>query len=144
MTSLEAVVGALLLGHASCTDLRGRRIRNWALAVGAAAGLALAYQQGGWPGLLRHAQGVLAGTLWWLPVAALRLGPGDAKLAMALGAVLGPRVALAGPAAGFVLCAAALLPWACWRRARGLAWRGVRLPLAPWIAAGTALAVMWR
>ncbi len=136
---VRAGVAGALLAVAVWTDVRRRVIRNWAVAAAGAAGLALGAGLAGAPGVRAWLEGTAAGALWWPAVRWLRLGAGDAKLAMALGAVLGPTAAVAGPAVGYVLCALCVLPWACWRAARRLAWRGAALPMAPWIAAGTAL-----
>jgi Flp pilus assembly protein protease CpaA len=140
---MSALAAALLLAHATYTDLRWRVIRNWAVAGGAAAGWAIRVALHGMGGLASGAEGLAAGGVWWLAVRFLRLGAGDAKLAMALGAALGPGAAVAGPALGYVLCALGLVPWIAWRRARRMPWRDVPLPMAPWIAAGTvALAIL--
>lgn len=128
-----------LLAVAVVTDLRGQRIQNAAVGLALAVGLGIALAQRGSWGAAVWATGVAAALPWWAAVAWLRLGPGDAKLAMALGGLLGPRVAIAGPALGYALCALCLLPWIAWRAARQSPWRGVALPMAPWIAAGTAL-----
>lgn len=139
----EAVAGGLL-AYATYTDLRWRLIRNWAVIVAAAAGLTLGYGAHGLPGLPICLVGMAVALIWWPVVAFFRLGAGDAKLAMALGALLGPMPALAAPALGFILCAAGLLPWIIWRHMRRQPWRHLSLPMAPWIAAGTALAVILR
>jgi Flp pilus assembly protein protease CpaA len=140
--AVEGLIGAVLLGHAVYTDLRERRIHNRAVLAAAVAGVTVGFLRSGWSGLLLHCAGMAAGLPWWAPVALLGLGPGDAKLAMALGAVWGPRVAVWGPAAGFVLCALALVPWWAWSAWRGRPWRGRAIPMAPWMAAGTALALV--
>ena len=132
----DVVAGCFLL-HACYTDLRSRVIRNWAVAVASLAGLVVELVVHGLPGLRVAAEGLVAGAAWWPAVIYLKLGAGDAKLAMALGAVLGPTAALLGPALGYVLCALGLVPWIAWRRSRGLTWRDVALPMAPWIAVGT-------
>lgn len=139
---VEAALGGVLLAHAVYTDLRWRRISNWSVGTAGAAGLLLGLLRGGGAGLAWHLAGAVAGLLWWVPVAVCGLGPGDAKLAMALGAVGGPAWALGGPAAGFVLCALCIAPWAAWRALRRRPWRGAALPMAPWLAAGTLLAVL--
>lgn len=141
---MEAGLGGLLLAHAVLTDLAARRISNRAVGVAGAAGLLLALLHGGPAALAWHAAGAAAGLVWWLPVLLCGLGPGDAKLAMAVGALGGPALAVTGPGAGFVLCGLCLAPWAAWRAWRGRPWRGVPLPMAPWLAAGTVLAVLLR
>lgn len=139
---VEVALGGLLLAHAVYTDLRWRRISNRSVGAAGAAGLLLGALRGGGPGFAWHLAGAAAGLIWWVPVAACGLGPGDAKLAMALGAVGGPGWALSGPAAGFVLCGLCIAPWAVWRAIRRQPWRGIALPMAPWLAAGTMLAVL--
>lgn len=141
---MAELVAGCLLAHASYTDLRWRRIRNWAVASAAAVGVLLALATRGLPGLLVAGEGIAAGAGWWLAVTYLKLGAGDAKLAMAIGAILGPGAALTGPALGYGLCAVALLPWIAWRKVHGLAWREVALPMAPWIAVGTVLVLAVR
>lgn len=139
MDLLAAGATALVLAHATYTDVRWRVIRNWTVAGGAGVGLALGATTHGVSGLLAGLEGLVLGAAWWVAVRHLHLGAGDAKLAMAVGALLGPAIALAGPALGYMLCALALLPWIGWRQARRLPWRNAALPMAPWIAAGTAL-----
>lgn len=136
MSTTDIVAGALLL-HASYTDLRFRVVRNWAVASGAAIGFTVAASVHGMAGVRHALLGLAAGGVWWAVVAAFRMGPGDAKLAMALGALLGPGAALFAPAFGQVLCALWLLPWIAWRRHYRQPWRDAAVPLAPWIAVGT-------
>lgn len=137
-------LGALALGHASYTDLRRRLIRNWLVGATAAGGLAVRGLTHGGPGLLVGLAGMVVGCAWWMVVAWAGLGAGDAKLAMAIGAILGPAAALVGPALGHMLCALGLLPWIAWRRLRHLPWRGASVPMAPWIALGTAVFALLR
>ena len=141
---MHDVVAGCLLVHACYTDLRWRVIRNWAVAAAGLGGLVLGLAGNGAVGLRTAAEGLALGAGWWLAVACLKLGPGDAKLAMAIGATLGPAAALVGPSVGYVLCALALLPWIAWRRVKGRPWRDVALPMAPWIAVGTAVVVVLR
>ncbi len=141
---VEWACAAILLVVAVYVDLRERRIPNWAVTAGAGSGLVLATAERGRSGLEAGLIGLLAGAAWWPAVFWLRLGAGDAKLAMALGAILGPAVAIGGPAAGYVICAAALGPWILWRRARGKPWRHVAVPMAPWIALGTVVTGVMR
>lgn len=138
MDYATAGMSAALLAYATYTDLRWRVIRNWAVLIGTACGTALGATHG-MPGLFRALEGLVVGAAWWLAVFHLKLGAGDAKLAMAIGALLGPTVALTGPGLGYILCALGLLPWIIWRTVRGLPWRDTTLPMAPWIAAGTAV-----
>ena len=144
MDRLPGLLAAALLAVPCYTDLRWRVIRNWAVGGAAAGGLVLGVALHGLPGLRTGAEGIAAGAAWWVAVRYAGLGAGDAKLAMAIGAILGPAAAFAGPAAGHVLCALGLVPWIAWRRLRRLPWRQVALPMAPWIAAGTALVTLVR
>ena len=133
----------MLLGHACYTDLRWRKVRNGAVAAAIVLGVGLG-AVGGWSGLLNTVSGLAAGGVWWIAVALCELGAGDAKLAMAIGAMLGPVPAVAGPAVGCVLCALAILPWVAVCRCRRRPWRRVAVPLAPWIAVGVLLVTAWR
>ena len=87
---------ALAVALTACgTDLWSRRIPN-VLTLGAAAG-ACGYHlaASGWAGLLSALAGWAVGLLIFLPLFALRgMGGGDVKLVAALGAWLGPGLAL--------------------------------------------------
>ena len=144
MQMLAGSLGTAVLAYASYTDLRWRVIRNWAVGGAAAGGLVLGAAVHGLPGLLTGVEGIAAGAAWWVAVTYAGLGAGDAKLAMAIGAILGPTAAFAGPAVGHMLCALGLIPWIVWRRVRRLPWRHMAVPMAPWIAAGTALVALFR
>ncbi len=144
MRMLAEALSAAVLTHAAYTDIRWHVIRNWAVGAAAAAGLALDGVLHGFPGLLTGLEGLVAGAAWWAAVTFAGLGAGDAKLAMAIGAILGPAAALAGPAIGHMLCALGLVPWIVWRRMRRLPWREAAVPMAPWIAAGTVLLTLVR
>ena len=81
---------ALLIG-ATVTDLRARRIPNFLTFPAAGAGVALHSVQEGWWGLALALVGaVTAPGVLMLLRAFRRLGMGDVKLAMAVGALLGP------------------------------------------------------
>jgi len=86
----------LAVGAAACiTDLKSRRIPN-VLTFGAAVG-ALAFHviTRGWAGLGEAAAGWLVGLAVFLPFFVLRgIGGGDVKLVGALGAWIGPGLAL--------------------------------------------------
>jgi prepilin peptidase CpaA len=89
-------VAALVVAIAgSMTDLWVRRIPN-VLTFGAAAGATGFYLVGsGWTGLGFAVSGWLVGGLMFLPLFALRgLGGGDVKLMAALGAWVGPGMAV--------------------------------------------------
>ena len=81
---------ALLIG-ATVTDLRARRIPNFLTFPAAGVGVALHSMQEGWWGLALALVGaVTAPGVLMLLRAFRRLGMGDVKLAMAVGALLGP------------------------------------------------------
>jgi prepilin peptidase CpaA len=81
---------ALLLA-ATVTDVRFRRIPNWLTFPAIAAALAIRSFSQGWSGLLLGvAGGVTAPLVLMLVRAFRRLGMGDVKLAVAVGALLGP------------------------------------------------------
>jgi Flp pilus assembly protein protease CpaA len=136
---LRLVWTALLLAVATVTDVRRRVIRNWTVAAAGGGSLLLALGSFRWTGLWLWAAGAAAGAIWWPANRWLRLGAGDTKLAMALGSILGPQAAVLAPALGYISCAICLLPWVGWRLLRRRPWRGVALPMAPWIALGVVL-----
>jgi prepilin peptidase CpaA len=78
---------------AAISDFRSRRIPNWLVLCGIAAGLAInTFLYGfGSPGLLSSVEGVGLALLIYGPLYAIRaMGAGDAKLMMAVGALVGP------------------------------------------------------
>jgi prepilin peptidase CpaA len=79
-----------MLAAAVVTDLRTGKIRNWLTAPCAAAGLALGAVAGGLPGVVHRALAgaVVLGALILLSRMA-RLGGGDIKLLVAVGALKG-------------------------------------------------------
>jgi prepilin peptidase CpaA len=89
-------MAAAIIALAGCwTDLVSRRIPNW-LTFGAAL-VALGYFAvvDGWAGLGWSAAGWALGVAVWLPLFLLRgLGGGDIKLLAALGAWIGPALAI--------------------------------------------------
>lgn len=96
MTLEAATLAATLTAGAACvTDIRTRRIPN-ALTFGSAATALLFHgATGGLPGLGQAVGGWSVGLALFLPVFLLRgLGAGDVKLLAALGAWLGPSLAL--------------------------------------------------
>jgi prepilin peptidase CpaA len=110
-TSLSVWSGALtilLLGAAVATDLRSRRIPNTLTLTAIAAALAGRAVVQGWPGLVIALSGaVIAPLLLFGLHAGKGLGMGDLKLSAAVGALVGPAVAivamLASAVAGGVL-----------------------------------------
>jgi prepilin peptidase CpaA len=74
-------------------DLRTRRIPNWLTVPGFVLGITLRAVTGGWMGVKTSLLGAALGLLLLLPFVLLKaLGAGDAKLAGALGAFVGPAV----------------------------------------------------
>ena len=76
---------------ATITDLRSRLIPNWLVLPFLAAGVAVQVWMGGWHGLGQSAMGLglgllIYGVLFWMG----SMGAGDVKLAMAIGAWVGP------------------------------------------------------
>ena len=88
MDRLPGILAAALLAVSCYTDLRWRLIRNWAVGGAAAGGLILGAALHGLPGLLTGLEGIAVGATWWVAVRYAGLGAGDAKLAMAIGAIL--------------------------------------------------------
>lgn len=84
-------IAIILLGAASYTDLRWRRIPNYLTFPAFGLGLILYLVTGSWMGLLLSLSGaLLAPSILSLAHGGKGLGMGDIKLAMALGALLGP------------------------------------------------------
>ncbi len=90
----QLVVLSLGLTAAVITDVRSRRIPNWLTGAIAAAGFGLAFGGGVvTPG--RAALGLLVGLLLMMPGHVIgATGAGDVKLMAAIGAVVGPDVAI--------------------------------------------------
>jgi len=89
-------LAALVVAAVAClTDLKAKRIPN-VLSFGAAAGaLGFHLADAGWSGAGWSLAGWLVGGAMFLPLFALRgLGGGDVKLMAALGAWLGPGLAV--------------------------------------------------
>jgi prepilin peptidase CpaA len=89
------VTGEILLGIlvavAAVTDIWFRRIPNWLVLAGVAAGLAWHLYSGGLSGLGRAATGLGVGFILYFPLFLLRaLRGGDVKLLAAAGAIAGP------------------------------------------------------
>ncbi len=86
----EILLG-LLVAVAAVIDIRFRRIPNWLVLAGAAAGLAWNLYSGGLSGLGRAAAGLGLGFVLYFPLFLLRaLRGGDVKLLAAAGAIAGP------------------------------------------------------
>ena len=81
-----------VLGIATFTDLRSRRIPNWLVLPFLVAGLAVSTWMHGWHGLGQSLGGallglVIFGVLFWMG----GMGAGDVKLCAAIGAWVGPQ-----------------------------------------------------
>jgi prepilin peptidase CpaA len=132
---------ALLLLAASACDLQTRRIPNGLCAAGIAAGLAVHFWHGVWPGLWSLAG--IAATLPLLLLYAVRaFGAGDIKLLMAVGALMGP-VFLLWALGGAIFAGAGLA--LVWVIGKGILLRSSlpqksRMPFAPAIVLGAVFA----
>jgi prepilin peptidase CpaA len=137
LTSLT-IVGALVVALIACIcDLRTRRIPNTLTFGAALAGMCLHSAVDGAAGFSTAFGGWLTGLALFLPFYLLRgLGAGDVKLLGAVGAWLGPAMAmwtgLWGALAGGVLAVAVALAHGYLRQAL----TNVRLLLAHWRVAG--------
>jgi prepilin peptidase CpaA len=128
---------AIVVASVACwTDLRTRRIPNLLTLCAAAAGFAFHCLPGG-NGPLSALAGWLAGVLLFSPLFLLRgMGAGDLKLLGALGAWLGPAMAVwigvwSAVAGGVLAVVVALL-----HGYAGHAFRNVWLLLTHWRASG--------
>ena len=91
---LQFTVLAAALATAVVTDVRTRRIPNWLTGALAAAGFGMAFG-GGVVTPAQAALGLLAGLLLMMPGHVIgATGAGDVKLMAAVGAVVGPGMAL--------------------------------------------------
>src|SRR5256885_11304778 len=107
-SSLIAATVVVFVAVCVVTDLRTRRIPNAISGPAMLIGIALNTAHMGTAGLLDSLSGlgVTIGVLLW-PFAMGGIGGGDVKMMGAIGALLGPRLALMGLAAGVVLGGAA-------------------------------------
>ena len=95
MEIASTILMLAMLAVAVVTDLRSGKIRNWLTAPCAAAGLALGALGAGLSGLGDHALGAAGALAAVLMLSGLvRLGGGDAKLLIAVGALKGFHFAI--------------------------------------------------
>lgn len=100
MQELAVPLILVLLSLATITDLRTHRIPNVLSLGGLAIALVLQVTKGGTDGLLAGLGGMAIGLALFLPFYMLRaMGAGDVKMMAAVGAFLGPKLALASVAA---------------------------------------------
>jgi prepilin peptidase CpaA len=102
----------ILLGAASYTDIRWRRIPNYLTFPAFGLGLILYLVTGGWIGLLLALSGaLLAPSILSLAHGGKGLGMGDIKLAMACGALLGPILGAVAMVLSMIAGAGVALFW---------------------------------
>ena len=90
----------VLLSLATVTDLRTQRIPNVLSLGGLVVALILQVTKGGMDGLVMGLGGMAVGLCLFLPFYMMRaMGAGDVKMMAAVGAFLGPTLALASVAA---------------------------------------------
>jgi prepilin peptidase CpaA len=101
----------VVLGVATFTDLRSRKIPNWLVLPFLVAGFAASAWMGGWHGVLQSCEGAgLALLIYGLLFFLGGMGAGDVKLCIAIGAWIGPSqlllaLVITGMAGGImVLC----------------------------------------
>jgi len=104
-----------VLGVATFTDLRSRRIPNWLVLPFFVCGIAVSSWLHGWHGLAQSLEGaavglLIYGVLFWMG----GMGAGDVKLCAAIGAWVGPaQLFIALVLTGLVGGVMALI-WAAW------------------------------
>src|SRR5881296_3673479 len=118
MQSLTVATVVIFVALCVIADLRTRRIPNVISGSAMLLGLLLNTAHMGTAGLLDSLSGlgVTIGVLLW-PFAMGGIGGGDVKMMGAMGALLGPRLALMGLAAGMILGGAAMV-WHLTRQGR--------------------------
>ena len=128
-----------MLAIASAIDIRIRRIPNWLCAGGFISGLVIAFTHGAHFGAITGA--LISMLVIWSPnlFGTGSVGAGDAKLAGAVGALLGAAIALLTIAAA--ACGAAIV-LALPVRSDWIRNRPTILPFAPFLLAGNLL-VAW-
>ncbi len=100
---VDLILLAFVCACCAC-DLRTRRIPNALSGVGALLGVALNAAHGGLPAAVSSVAGMALMTAVLLaPFAVGGVGGGDVKMMAAVGAFLGPRLAMFGLTAGLIL-----------------------------------------
>jgi prepilin peptidase CpaA len=104
----------VFIGVCVAADLRTRRIPNLVTGPALVAGAVLNAVYGGYQGLSQSALGLLASVaILFVPFALGGIGGGDVKMMAALGAFVGPRMALSGLALGMILGGAIMIVHLC-------------------------------
>ena len=161
----------IVVGTATYTDLRSRRIPNWLVFPFLVGGVSVSCWLSGWHGLGRSLAGMALGALiygflFWMG----GMGAGDVKLCAAIGAWIGPKQLLIAlvltsvvgglMALGWMACAGFLRDlfkgpgvWGFWRRKRMAVHDQAadsgdflrrKMPYAPAIAIGTVISFFAR
>jgi prepilin peptidase CpaA len=147
----------IVLGVATFTDLRSRRIPNWLVLPFLPLGVAVSAWFGGWHGVEQSLAGAglgiaIFGILYWK----FGMGAGDVKLCAAIGAWIGPNqfliavvlTALAGGLVVLVMAIARGVLRVMGRISREEASLGslmeTKMPYAPAIAIGTLISFFAR
>src|SRR2546425_11393857 len=109
MQSLTVATVVIFVALCVIADVRTRRIPNAISGSAVLLGITLNTAYQGTAGLLESLAGlgVTMGVLLW-PFAMGGIGGGDVKMMGAIGALLGPRLALLGLGAGAILAGAAM------------------------------------
>lgn len=160
-----------VLGIATFTDLRSRRIPNWLVLPFLLAGFAVSAWHGGWHGVAQSSAGfglgvLIFGFLFWMG----GMGMGDVKLLAAIGAWIGPSQLIVALVVTGLAGGVMAVGWALYRGflgsllsgsaevIAGIKERGLRphqqlvlsnplahkMPYAPAIAVGTILSFFTR
>jgi prepilin peptidase CpaA len=140
--SVTLLLLVVLLAIAVQSDLRHHRIPNKLTLVGLGAGLGLQTLAGGMHGLVSGLLGAGVGLACFAPFYLLRaMGAGDVKLLAAVGAFLGPQVALTAALLALLAGGLGAVAYVLWRILHASAKTLVREGLA---AAGVSACVAAR
>ncbi|MBJ7365587.1 MAG: chorismate synthase [Thermoleophilia bacterium] len=134
------VVLVIVLGICVVTDLRTRRIPDVVVIPGVAVTLGVRCALGTAPWWVVVGWAAVAGAVLMVPalVRPEAMGMGDAKLAVLIGAALGP----AAVGALLVALVAGCVGGLTWAAAHGRRVRGTAVPFAPFLAVGAVVAVV--